>query len=84
VVVNSLATRDTYFSHGSTIDHKEAEGLGLSVTALAVDDPFWQRIWLLYSMYDFDTRRDGYLKIFEGRARSTAVAIPSGGPAPGP
>ena len=76
VVVSSLATRDTYFSHGSTIDYKEASGLGLNVKALGVDDPFWQRIWLLYSMYDFDTRRDHYLKIFEGRARSTAVAQP--------
>ena len=76
IVVSSLATRDTYFSHGSTIDHKEASALGLSVNALGIDDPFWQRIWLLYSMYDFDTRRDGYLKIFEGRACSTAVAQP--------
>lgn len=83
VVVNSLATRDTYFSHGSTIDHGEAAGLGLSVEALAADDPIWRRIWLLYSMYDFDTRRDSYLKIFEGRARSTAVAQPlSASPSP--
>lgn len=78
VVVNSLATRDTYFSHGSTIDQRDAAALGLNVNSLGVDDPFWQRVWLLYSMYDFDTRRDGYLKIFEGRARSTAVAIPQG------
>lgn len=86
VVVNSLATRDTYFSHGSTIDHGEAASLGLNVTALAADDAIWQRIWLLYSMYDFDTRRDGYLKIFEGRARSTAVAQPPAAPPvpPGP
>lgn len=75
-VVRSLATRDTYFSHGSTIDHGEAASLGLNVTALAADDPIWQRIWLLYTMYDYDTRRDRYLKIFEGRARSTAVAQP--------
>lgn len=78
-LVRSLATRETYFSHGSTIDHLEAERLGLNITALEIDDPVWRRIWLLYTMYDFDSRRDGYLKIFEGRALSTAVAQP---PAP--
>lgn len=77
VVVNSLATRDTYFSHGSTIDHREAKGLGLKVDYLDVNDQIWQRIWLLYTMYDYDMRRDGYLKLFEGRARSTAVAQPA-------
>lgn len=75
-IVNSLATRDTYFSHGSTIDAREAAQLGLKVNELKADDPLWQRVWLLYSMYDIDARRDGYLKIFEGRARSTAIAQP--------
>ncbi len=79
-IVNSLATRDTYFSHGSTIDHTEAAGLGLKVEALAADDPIWRRIWLLYTMYDFDSRRDGFLKVFEGRARSTAVSQPPTAP----
>lgn len=79
-LVEDLATRDTYFSHGSTIDHSEATQLGLNVTALAADDPLWRRIWLLYTMYDFDARRDGYLKIFEGRALSTAVALPPSPP----
>lgn len=82
VVVNCLATRDTYFSHGSTIDSREAQSLGLNVNALPFDDAYWQRIWLLYCMYDFDCRRDGYLKIFEGRARSTAVAQPPAPPSP--
>lgn len=82
VVVNSLATRDTYFSHGSTIDHGEATALGLRVDALPAEDPIWRRIWLLYTMYDFDTRRDGYIKVFEGRARSTAIAQPPASPGP--
>jgi hypothetical protein len=73
-VAGALGTRDTYFSHGSTIDHREAAQLGLSVEYLNPDDPIWQRLWLLYCMYDFDTRRDGYIKIFEGRGRSTSVA----------
>jgi hypothetical protein len=72
--VQALATRDVYFSHGSTIDHKEAAALGLNVEFLPHDDDVWQRLWLLYTMYDFDARRDGYLKIFEGRGRSTAIA----------
>jgi len=82
-LVNDLATRETYFSHGSTIDHAEAAALGLKIEALAEDDPFWRRVWLLYSMYDFDARRDGYVKIFEGRALSTSVAQPAQ-PAPVP
>jgi Serine dehydrogenase proteinase len=83
-VVNSLASRDTYFSHGSVIDHREASALGLSVEYLTAGDPLWERIWILYCMYDFDTRRDDYLKIFEGRARSTAISalrVPTGTPA---
>ncbi len=76
-VVQSLATRETYYSHGSTIDHVEAAALGLSVEAIAQTDPIWQRIWLLYTMYEFDTRRENLIKVFEGRARSTAVAAPA-------
>lgn len=76
-VVQSLSTRDTYFSHGSAIDHREATALGLSVEYKSAGDPLWERIWLLYTMYDFDVRRDGYLKVFEGRARSTALSAPA-------
>lgn len=72
-VAAALGTRDIYFSHGSTIDHREAAALGLDVEYLPAESELWQRIWLLYSMYDFDTRRDGYIKVFEGRGRSTSV-----------
>lgn len=78
-VVQCLGTRDTYFSHGSTIDYKEAKGLGLRVEYLPEADPVWQRVWLLYTMYEFDCRRDGYLKVFEARGRSTAVQAPPNG-----
>jgi hypothetical protein len=77
-VVQALATRDTYFSHGSAIDYREAKALNLNIEYLAADDPLWERIWLVYSMYDYDVRRDDYLKIFEGEARSTAVGAPRG------
>jgi hypothetical protein len=74
--VQKLASRDVYYSHGSAISHAEAAALGLTVEYLPPDDPVWQRIWLLYCMYDHDCRTARYLKVFEGRHRSTAVAVP--------
>lgn len=74
--VQTLATRDTYFSHGSAIDYKEALSIGLSVEYLPPDDELWQRIWLLYSMYEFDIRKNDYIKIFEGSRLSTAIEGP--------
>ena len=68
------------FSHGSVIDHVEAASLGLSIEYLKPEDPIWQRVWLLFCMYEHDCRRAGYLKIFEGRYRSTAIAIPPSAP----
>lgn len=75
--VSQLATRHAYPSHGSVIDRAEASKLGLQITSLDCGDPLWDRIWLLYCMYDFDARRAGVAKIFEGRARSLSVgALP--------
>jgi len=81
-VVEYLSTRNRYFSHGSVIDHQEARQLGLAVEYLPPDDQLWQRVWLLYCMYDFDCRRNRYLKVFEGNARSSAIVTPPGSPAP--
>lgn len=75
-VVQKLSSRDVYFSHGSVIDPVEAAALGLAVDYLKPDDPTWQRIWLLHCMYDSDSRKARYLKVFEGRSRSTAIAAP--------
>ncbi len=75
--VQKLSSRDVYYSHGSVIGHAEATALGLKVEYLPPDDSVWQRIWLLYCMYDHDCRKSRYLKVFEGRVRSTAVAAPS-------
>src|SRR5206468_1652943 len=55
-VVSALASRDVFFSHGSAIDHREATTLGLKVEYLDAGDELWERIWLLYCMYDFDVR----------------------------
>jgi hypothetical protein len=75
-VVHKLSSRDVYFSHGSVIDHVEAAAIGLKIDYLKPNDPIWQRIWLLYCMYEHDCREKKYLKLFEGCARSTAVAAP--------
>ncbi|MEW9305455.1 SDH family Clp fold serine proteinase [Labrys neptuniae] len=74
--VAALSSREKYHSHGSVIDYREAKALGLEVEYLPPEEELWQRIWLLYSMYDFDSRQNGYVKVFEGRASSTAVAAP--------
>lgn len=74
--VEALSGRVKYPSHGSVVDHREAASLGLRIDYLSPGDPVWERIWLLYCMYDFDCRRSRFLKIFEGRGRSMAIAVP--------
>lgn len=76
-VVQKLASRDVYFSHGSAIDHVEASALGLKIDYLPPESEIWRRIWLLHCMYDHDCRKGQFLKIFEGHARSTAIAAPT-------
>ena len=74
--VHKLSSRDVYFSHGSAIDHSEAASLGLKIEYLPPTNELWKRIWLLYCMYDFDSRKSRLLKVFEGKSRSTAIAAP--------
>jgi hypothetical protein len=81
-IVQKISSRDSYFSHGSVIDHREAASLGLSVNYLPPGEPVWERLWLLHCMYEHDCKRGGFLKVFEGRALSTAVAIPLAPSAP--
>lgn len=71
--VRSLASKNTYFSHGSVIDHTEAEEIGLNVDYRPHSDELWQRIWLLYSMYAHDVQQGGIVKVFEGNARSISI-----------
>jgi hypothetical protein len=73
-VVDKLASRNHYHSHGSVIDAREAQQLGLSVTALPQDDLLWQKVWLLRTMYAYDCARNGHAKLFEGAVVSSAVA----------
>lgn len=72
--VQCLASREKFFSHGSAIDHVEAQQLGLNVRFLAAEDEYWKRVWLLYCMYAYDVQKSGVVKIFEGRSRSLSVA----------
>lgn len=82
--VQKLSSRDVYHSHGSVINHIEAAALSLNIEHLPPDDPIWQRLWLLYCMYDHDCRKANYLKVFEGRYLSTAVAAVAGPPGASP
>jgi hypothetical protein len=82
--VQKLSSRDVYYSHGSVINHAEATALGLNVEYLPPNDVIWERVWLLYCMHDHDCRKSRYLKVFEGRARSTAIAASASTPTTSP
>lgn len=68
--VQKLSSRDSYFSHGSAIDHIEADRLGLRVTYSKSDDPLWSRFWLLFCMYRHDLNVSAQVKAFESASRS--------------
>lgn len=72
-VVDKLASRDHYHSHGSVIDANEASSLGLCVENISSKEVFWQKIWLLRTMYSYDCGRNGYSKIFENTRISSSV-----------
>lgn len=71
--VEKLATKDTYHSHGSSIDADEAAQLNLNVMKLEQDDELWKKFWLLRTMYQHDCGMHKYAKLFEGELISTAV-----------
>ena len=66
-LVNKLLTRQTYYSHGSVIDYEEAAALGLKIEYLAPENELWQALRLLTCMYEADTRKNQYLKVFRGK-----------------
>jgi hypothetical protein len=76
-VVDSLLSGRFYFSHGSAIDHGEAAQIGLTIKYLPPNDEVWKRIWLLYSMYEYDCRQKSLLKIFESDRLSNSIAAPT-------
>lgn len=74
--VGALSTRDTYPSHGSVIDRDEARAIGLQIANLEDDETLANQIWLLACMYDFDLRRDGLSKAYEGARTSLLLTAP--------
>lgn len=75
-VVNKIASRNHYHSHGSVIDCDEAKALGLAVEYLPPDDELWKRFWLLRTMYEFDCKQARLSKIFEGAKISSSISLP--------
>lgn len=71
-VLSKISSSSGYLSHGAVIDYNEAVNLGLNVEYLLPDDELWRRIWILYCMYDYDTKQNKLGKIFEGSAYSIA------------
>jgi hypothetical protein len=65
-VIQKISTSSGYLSHGAVIDFEEATNLGLSAIYLHPADDLWKRIWLLYCLYDYDTKAKNVGKIFEG------------------
>jgi len=78
--IDKLATRNTYHSHGSVIDHKEAAQLGFKVTFLDHSSTLWKKFWLLRSMYQYDCPIGGFAKLFESSKFSTGTAVPAPSP----
>lgn len=72
-VVDKLATRNHFHSHGSVIDADEALSMNLNVTKFGLEDELWQKIWLLRCMYAHDLRQAGLIKIFEGCVLSNSL-----------
>jgi hypothetical protein len=66
-LVSKISTANSYKSHGAVINHDEANALGLAVRFLDYKDELWNRLWLLYCMYDYDSKAKNLGKIFEGR-----------------
>lgn len=75
-VVQQLASRDHYHSHGSVIDATEATRLGLTVELLQPNNALWQQFWLLRTMYAHDCMTHGYSKVFESERVSSPIIMP--------
>lgn len=74
LVIDKIATRGHYHSHGSVIDSKEAANLGFDVEAHDGTSDLWKKITLLRAMYQHDIAQQRYAKIFEGEKVSLVVA----------
>ena len=76
--LGKISSSTGYNSHGAVIDADEASALGLQVDYLEPNDEVWRRLWLLYCLYDYDTKQKSHGKIFEGTKFSIARPIVNG------
>lgn len=74
-LLDKLASRDVYHSHGAVIDATEAESIGLKIEKCDSVNPLWKKLWLLRSMYSYDCQVHRYSKIFEGKTISCPIAV---------
>ncbi len=72
LAIKRISSPQSYGSHGAVIDFSEAEDVGLTVEWLKPEEELWRRIWLLYCLYDYDTKDKGLGKVLEGSKNSIA------------
>lgn len=65
-VLAKISSASGYMSHGAVIDYSEAKSLGLAVSFLKPEESLWKQLWLLYCMYDYDTKANAIGRIIEG------------------
>jgi ATP-dependent protease ClpP protease subunit len=65
-VLKKVSTANGYNSHGAVIDYEEAISIGLAAQYLKPDDDLWKKIWLLYCLYDYDTKAKNIGRVIEG------------------
>ncbi|CAM2184046.1 MULTISPECIES: SDH family Clp fold serine proteinase [Burkholderia cepacia complex] len=71
-VLGKISSTNGYKSHGAVIDFDEAKALGLAVEFLPPDGDLWKQLWLLYCMYDYDTKAKNVGRLVEGTKFSIA------------
>jgi len=74
-VITQIGSPSTYGSHGAVIGFGEAQDLGLNVSWMKPEENLWKRVWLLYTLYDYDTKTKGLGKIVEGAVNSIARQV---------
>jgi len=70
--LEKISGADGYKSHGAVIDYSEAVELGFRVEYLPPENELWKKIWLLYCLYDVDSKEKGAGRIIEGEKLSIA------------
>lgn len=68
--LDKLSSATQYNSHGAVIDFTEAQELGLNVEWMEPDSELWRAVWLLYCLYDHDTKVHDLGRIIEGAINS--------------